>query len=71
MGISFSIFLIAVGAILAFAVHVNNTNGVDLTTVGYILLAVGILGALLSAMFWSSWGGFGGRRAPYDGPYAP
>ena len=73
MGISFSIFLIAVGAILAFAVHVSNPNGIDLTTIGYILLAVGILGALLSAMFWSSWGGFGGRRDTYvgPGPYAP
>ena len=47
MGIGVSLILIAVGAILAF---------------GYILLAVGVAGALISLMFWSSWGGFGGRR---------
>jgi Domain of unknown function (DUF6458) len=61
MGIGVSIFLIAVGAILAWAVHVN-TSGIDLNMVGVILLVVGILGLLLSLIFWSSWGGFGGWR---------
>jgi len=50
------LILIAIGAILAFAVNVT-TSGVDINTIGYILLAVGGLGALLSLMFWSSWGG--------------
>jgi hypothetical protein len=36
-------------------------SGVDLTVVGVILLVVGCVGALLSLVFWSSWGGFGGR----------
>jgi hypothetical protein len=53
--------LIAVGAVLAFAVHVT-TSGFNVHTVGYILLIVGAVGALLSLMFWSSWGGVGGRR---------
>jgi hypothetical protein len=57
MGIGVSIFLIAVGAVLAFAVNVH-TSGVDLHAVGLILFAVGVVGALLSMMFWSSWGGF-------------
>ena len=57
MGIGVSIFLIAVGAVLAWAVNVH-TSGVDLHTVGVILMVVGVIGALLSAMFWSSWGGF-------------
>jgi hypothetical protein len=69
MGIGTSIFLIAVGAILAFAVHVTNTSGIDLHTIGWILMIVGALGALLSLAFWGSWGGFGGarRRTVVDG----
>ena len=63
MGIGVSILLIAVGAVLAFAVHVT-TQGVDLQTVGVILMVVGIIGALVSLMFWSSWGGFH-RGTPY------
>ena len=65
MGMGVSILLFAVGAILAFAVHVTNTGPVDIVTIGWILMAVGLLGALLSAVFWSSWGGFnrgGGNR---------
>jgi hypothetical protein len=61
MGLGVSIFLIAVGAVLAFAIHVT-TNGVDLHTIGYILMAVGALGIVLSLVFWSSWGGPGGVR---------
>jgi hypothetical protein len=65
MGIGVSILLIAVGAVLAFAVHVSG-HGFNLHTIGWILLAVGALGVLLSLIFWSSWGGFGapagGRR---------
>ena len=66
MGIGTSIFLIAVGAILAFAVNVQ-TRGIDLHMVGIILLVVGIIGALMSAMFWSSWGGFRPAAVYEDG----
>ena len=59
MGMGVSILLIAVGAILAWAVHVS-TSGFNLHTIGYILLIVGAIGALLSLIFWSSWGGVGG-----------
>ncbi len=62
MGIGVSLILIAVGAVLAFAVHVSTSSAFNLHTIGIILLVVGILGGLMSAMFWSSWGGFGGRR---------
>jgi len=62
MGISLSILLVAVGAILTWAVSVE-VSGVDLTAVGVILMVVGILGLLLSLVFWSSWGGFGARDA--------
>ena len=57
MGISVSILLIAVGAILTWAVTAT-TNGIDINTVGVILLVVGLLGLVLSMLFWSSWGGF-------------
>jgi hypothetical protein len=47
MGIGTSLFLIAVGAILKFAVT-DEISGIDLTTVGLILMIVGILGLVLS-----------------------
>lgn len=63
MGIGAGIFLVAVGAILAWAVNINTASaGVNLHTIGYILLAVGIVGILLSMVFWSSWGSAGFRR---------
>ena len=43
---------------MAWAVHVT-TTGFNVNTIGYILLVVGILGALLSLVFWSSWAGPG------------
>ena len=63
MGFGVGIFLIAVGAVMAFAINVDTGGaGVNLHTIGLILLAVGILGTILSMVFWSSWGGFGGAR---------
>lgn len=60
MGIGAGIFLVAVGAILAFAVNVDTAGaGVNLHTIGWILLGVGALGIVLSMVFWSSWGGPG------------
>lgn len=56
MGIGVSLLLVAVGAILVWAVNAT-VSGLELTTVGWILLAVGAAGALLSLIFWSSWGG--------------
>lgn len=44
-----SIFLLAAGAILAFAVR-DAVDGVALDTVGYILMGAGALGILLSLM---------------------
>jgi len=65
VGIGVSIFLIALGAILAFAVNAE-VSGIDVQTVGWILLAVGVVGIVISMIFWSSWGGPGwGRRREY------
>ena len=47
MGIGTSIFLIAVGAILKFAVTAS-ISGIELATVGVILMVVGVLGLLIS-----------------------
>ena len=68
MGVAISLILIAAGAILTWAVTAE-AEGVDVNTVGVILLVVGILGLVLSLIFWSSWGGFH-RRATYvdEGP---
>lgn len=49
MGIGVSVFLIAVGAVLAFAVH-TYVSGVDLQTIGWIVLGVGVLGLLLDLL---------------------
>ena len=61
MGIGVSLILVAAGAILTWAVTAE-ASGVDLNTVGVILMVVGIVGALLSLVFWSSWGGFGATQ---------
>ena len=61
MGIGVSLLLIAVGAILIWAVDVS-VSGLELMTIGWILLIVGAVGALLSIIFWSSWGGTGRRE---------
>ena len=49
MSIGFGIFLIALGAILSFAVR-DALPGVDLTMVGYILMAAGLVTAIVSAV---------------------
>jgi Co/Zn/Cd efflux system component len=50
MGIGTSLFLIAVGAILKFAVA-DAIEGVELSTIGLILMVVGILGLLISLFY--------------------
>ena len=67
MGIGASLFLIAAGAILAFAVTAE-VRGVDIQVVGWILMATGGLGLVVSLLFW---GWRGPSRGPYDGPPPP
>ena len=72
MGIGVSLFLIAVGLILWLAVNVDTDGTIDVNMVGIILVVVGAIGMLLSLIFWSSWGGFGGWRRETvvrDDPY--
>ena len=47
MGIGVSIFLIAVGAILTFALE-TDVEGIDLDTVGIILMVAGVIGLLFN-----------------------
>jgi Domain of unknown function (DUF6458) len=52
MGIGAGILLIAIGAILAFGVDVH-VSGLDLQVIGWILMAVGLLGVILFFAFWN------------------
>ncbi len=58
MGIGSSLFLIAVGAILYFAVDAD-VSGLEISTVGVILMVIGIIGLLITFFFLSQ----GRRRA--------
>jgi Domain of unknown function (DUF6458) len=60
VGIGTSLFLIAVGAILYFAVNAS-ISGLSIATVGLILMIIGIVGLVISLFLISSW-----RRAPGD-----
>jgi hypothetical protein len=65
VGIGTSIFLIALGAILTFAIEVDSASGFNINNIGVILMIVGFVGIVLSMAFWDSWGGFnrtGARR---------
>jgi hypothetical protein len=60
MGIGSSIFLIAVGAILYFAVNAG-VSGLEISTIGLILMVCGALGLVISLFFLGSL-----RRTPAD-----
>ena len=60
MGIGTSIFLIAVGAILYFAVNAS-VSGLEISTVGLILMVCGALGLVISLFLFNS-----ARRGPTE-----
>jgi hypothetical protein len=66
MGIGVSVFLIAIGAILAFAVNVA-VSGLDLSTVGWILMAAGAIGLVVALATINGWPG--ARTAVVDDGY--
>jgi hypothetical protein len=51
MGIGVSVFLLAVGAILTFAVDAS-VSGIDISMVGIILMVAGAIGLLLTLVVW-------------------
>jgi hypothetical protein len=53
VGIGGSIFLIAVGAILTFAVHID-AGWLNLQVVGWVLMLAGAFGLILTLYFWNS-----------------
>ena len=65
MGIGVGIFLIAVGAVLAFAVDAS-VNGIDIQTVGVILMIVGALGVIVDLVIFAP-----RRRTVVDDGVAP
>jgi hypothetical protein len=64
MGLGASILLIAVGAILRWGVTAD-VSGLEVSTIGTILMVVGAIGLVLSLVFWSTLG-FGTRRTVAD-----
>ena len=67
MTLGAGIFLMAVGAILAFAVDVS-ISGLDIAVVGWILMIAGAVGIALEL---AVWGPRRRRAAVYTGPAAP
>ncbi|MEX1022897.1 MAG: DUF6458 family protein [Dehalococcoidia bacterium] len=64
MAIGLSLIMIAVGAVLAFAVTAT-VQGIDVTAVGVILLVVGGIGLAISMLFFASFAPFGHTRGHY------
>jgi hypothetical protein len=71
VGVPVSLILIAVGAILAFAVHQDPNPTVDIDVVGWVLMLVGLVGLLLSLFLWERFGpgALGWHRGPYPPAY--
>jgi Domain of unknown function (DUF6458) len=51
IGIGVNVFLIVLGAILAFATHVSS-SGIDLNVVGVVLIVAGLIGLLITFLIW-------------------
>ena len=66
MGLVVSIILIAAGAIMSFAVT-TQADGWNVQTAGMVLMVVGAIGAVLSVLYWASWGGFHRSGTVSDG----
>ena len=67
MGIGASVFLIAIGAILTWAVNVS-VSGLDLSTIGVILMVAGGIGLAASLLIFGG-GGWAGRRTVVSDSY--
>jgi hypothetical protein len=65
MGFLVSLIITAVGFILALAVHPTHPGSVNVNTVGWILVVVGLVGFIADLLLWSSWGPGYLRRTTY------
>jgi hypothetical protein len=52
MGIGASIFLIAAGAIMTFAVETDSSDGFNINNAGVILMLIGLLGLIATTIIW-------------------
>jgi Domain of unknown function (DUF6458) len=69
MGVAVSLIITATGFILALAVHPRNPGSVDVNTVGWILVVVGLVALILDLLLWNQWGpGYMRRTYVADGP---
>jgi hypothetical protein len=69
MGFAVSTIIVAVGFILALAVHPTHPGSVNVNTVGWILVVFGLIGFIADLVLWSSWGpGYARRRYVEEGP---
>ena len=76
MRLGLSLFLIALGAILTWAIHVNNSHGFNVNTAGVILMIVGAIGLVAELVYSMSrrrtdvvhQGGVAGSRTTYVEP---
>ena len=74
MGFLIGLIVTVVGFILALAVHPTHPGSVNVNTVGWIMVVVGLIAFFADLVFWSSWGPGYLRRTTYvdEGPgYAP
>ena len=60
--LGFSLFLLALGAIFAFAVEVE-LPGISINAVGVILMLIGLVGVVLSMLQWTSYSPWGGSSS--------
>jgi hypothetical protein len=65
VGFLVSLIITAVGFILALAVHPTHPGSVNVNTVGWILVVVGLVGFIADLLLWSSWGPGYLRRTSY------
>jgi len=65
MGFAFGFIVTTVGFILALAVHPEHPGTVNINTVGWILVVVGLIALLADVLLWSSWGPGYLRRRTY------
>jgi hypothetical protein len=61
VGTGVSLFFMATGAILTFAIETNNTEGFNVDAAGVILMVIGLLGLLWSMIAWDDWRPFSRR----------
>lgn len=65
MGFMIGLIVTVVGFILALAVHPTHPGSVNVNTVGWIMVVVGLIAFFADMVFWSSWGPGWARRTTY------